>query len=326
MGKLDIGRVSPARRTWLKGFAAGGAMLSMGDSWSAAKVDNALRLGVIGPTRAPVFATGYAMARGYLQRELEPLGFSGVSFNTFVNGPDLNEAFLSGALDVGIYGDTPAVVARARGLDARLIGLEDIGMNTWLLTPRGGVSSVRELDGKVVAVALGSYMHRYVLGALREAGIARSTRIVYMLARDAGAALEKGSVDAFAAQVDVGPLLASRGFPVIDEAARHPALLGSSVIVASTDVLRRAPQLPAAWNRARRNAIGEIQRDSDAYYAFHAAQTGFPVDAIKASHPVPHMPTEPYPSGGLQLLGGVKRFLLDDHLIRNDFSLEQWRV
>jgi ABC-type nitrate/sulfonate/bicarbonate transport system substrate-binding protein len=34
----------------------------------------------------------------------------------FANGPDLNEALSGGSLDVGIYGDTPALVGRAAGL------------------------------------------------------------------------------------------------------------------------------------------------------------------------------------------------------------------
>lgn len=266
------------------------------------------------------------MAHGQLQRELAPLGYTGVSTHVFANGPDLNEAFLSGSLDIGIYGDTPALVARAKGFDGSLIGIDEIGMNVWLLTPRGGVKSIKELEGKVVAVALGSYMHRYVLGTLKEAGILKTTKVVYMLPRDGEPALEKGAIAAFAAPIDTGPLIASRGYPVIDEAKNHPHLRGSSVIVASSAALKRSPALGAAVLRARKTALQDIRKDPERYYAFHAEISGFPVEVVKASHPISQFPDVAYPPESLQLLEGVRSFLLDEKLIRNDVNLTQWRL
>lgn len=285
-----------------------------------------LRYGFIGPGKRPASGSGWALAQGQLQRELAPLGISDITTHVFPNGPDLNEAFLSGAVDVGIYGDTPAVVARSRGLDGRLIGFDNVGLNVWLHTPRDGVKSVKELEGKVVAVALGSYMHRYVLGLLKEAGILKTTKVVYMLPRDGEAALEKGSVAAFAAPINTGPLLLSKGFPVIDQAEQHPHLRGSSVIVASSKLLQQLPGLPAAWQRARRAAVLDIRKDVERYYAFHAEASGFPVAAIRASYPTSQFFEQPYPAEGLKLLEGVHTFLREENLIREDVDLAQWRV
>ena len=143
-----------------------------------------LRLGYIGPGKKPANATGWALRQGLLQRELAALGFTDVTTRNFPNGPDLNEAFIAGALDVGIYGDTPAIVARSRGLESQLIGFDAVGMNVWLLTPRNGVRSVKELDGKSIGVARGSYMHRYVLGLLKEHGLQKSVKVIHMFPRD----------------------------------------------------------------------------------------------------------------------------------------------
>jgi sulfonate transport system substrate-binding protein len=283
-----------------------------------------LRLGYIGPGKKPANATGWALRQGYLQRALAPLGFNEVTTRNFPNGPDLNEAFVSGALDVGIYGDTPAIVARSRGLESQLIGFDAVGMNVWLLTPRDGVRSVKELEGKSIGVARGSYMHRYVLGLLKENGLQKSVKVIHMFPRDGEAALDQGSIAAFAAQIDVGPLLASRGYPVIDEAEKHPTLRGSSVIVASNKILSAAPGLPAAWTRARRTALQEIRRDSAAYYAFHAEVSGFPLETVKISHPLSQLPETPYPPEGMALLEEVKKFLLAENLVNRDFALAEW--
>ena len=318
--------VDTGRRRLLRGaVAATAATLPLFSIAQGAPGAGVLRLGYIGPGKKPAAATGWALRQGLLQRELAPLGFKEVVTRNFPNGPDLNEAFISGVLDVGIYGDTPAVVARSRGLDARLIGFDTVGMNVWLLTPRDGVHSVRELEGQAIGVARGSYMHRYVLGLLKEHGLQKSVKVIHMFPRDGEAALDQRSIAAFAAQIDVGPLLASRGYPVIDEADRHPTLRGTSVIVASSKLLATAAGLPAAWTRARRAAIAEMRADSAAYYAFHAEVSGFPLEAVKASHPLSQYPEAAYPAEGLGLIEEVKKFLLAEKLVTQDFALGQWQ-
>ncbi|MDQ0027168.1 NitT/TauT family transport system substrate-binding protein/sulfonate transport system substrate-binding protein [Variovorax paradoxus] len=315
-----------SRRRLLRGAVAAAAASALPGFSLAQGSSQVLRLGYIGPGKKPAAATGWALRQGHLQRELAPLGFKEVTTRNFPNGPDLNEAFLSGALDVGIYGDTPAVVARSRGLDGQLIGFDAIGMNVWLLTPRNGARSVKELEGQTIGVARGSYMHRYVLGLLKENGLQKSVKVIHMFPRDGEAALDQGSIAAFAAQIDVGPLLASRGYPVIDEAEKHPALRGTSVIVASSKLLAAAPELPAAWTRARRAALQEIRSNSADYYAFHSEVSGFPLEIVKISHPLSHFPEAAYPPEGLALLDEVKKFLLAENLVSRDFALAQWRA
>lgn len=314
------------RRRLLIGAAAAGVAGALPSFSIAQGTGQPLRLGYIGPGKKPANATGWALRQGHLQRELASLGFRDVTTRNFPNGPDLNEAFLAGALDVGIYGDTPAIVARSRGLEGQLIGFDAVGMNVWLLTPRNGARSVKALDGQSIGVARGSYMHRYVLGLLKENGLQKSVKVIHMFPRDGEAALDQGSIAAFAAQIDVGPLLASRGYPVIDEAERHPTLRGTSVIVASNKVLAAAPGLAAAWTRARRTALQEIHQDSAAYYAFHADVSGFPLEVVKVSHPLSQFPEAAYPAEGMALLDDVKKFLLAENLVSRDFELAQWRV
>ena len=315
-----------SRRRLLRGVIAAAAASALPGFSLAQSSGQVLRLGYIGPGKKPAAATGWALRQGHLQRELAPLGFKEVTTRNFPNGPDLNEAFLSGALDVGIYGDTPAIVARSRGLEGQLIGFDAIGMNVWLLTPRNGARSVKELEGQTIGVARGSYMHRYVLGLLKENQLQKSVKVMHMFPRDGEAALDQGSIAAFAAQIDVGPLLASRGYPVIDEAEKHPALRGTSVIVASSKLLAAAPGLPAAWTRARRTALQEIRRNSADYYAFHSEVSGFPIEIVKISHPLSHFPEAAYPPEGLALLDEVKKFLLAENLVSRDFALAQWRA
>ena len=315
---------SSNRRQWLLGaLAASVPMLSQAQSQGGAQT---LRIGYIGPGKKPAYATGWALQQGLLQRELNTLGFSQVVTRVFPNGPDLNEAFIADHLDIGIYGDTPAVVAHAQGFQGKLLGFDCVGMNTWLLTPKAGIKTVEDLQGKVLGVALGSYMHRFVLGLLRQHGLTGKVKVVHMLPRDGAPALERGDVAAFAAPINLGPTLAQQGFPVLAEATQYPTLLGTSVIVISPRLLERLPQFPAAWGRVRSLALREIRGDSAAYLAFHAEASGFPLAAVKASVSLSNLPDQAYPEQGLRLISEVKRFLLDEKLVRKDFAVERWKI
>ena len=324
---------NPARRRFTGALGALGGALLTGISTARAQApapaagDPAiLRVGYIGTGKVQIAPSGWALQQGYLPRELKTLGIAGVKTFAFPNGPDLNEALGAGALDVGIYGDTPAIVARSRGFATRLIGFETVGMDAWLLTPKGGARTLADLKGKVLAVPLGSYMHRYVIGALKEAGLSGSVRVAYMLARDAEPALSRGDVGAFAAQIEVGPLLAQRGYPVLDQASRHKNLVGTSVIIAAEKTLARYPALPQAWQRARLEALAEIRKDPEKYYDFHSRSTSFPVDAVRVSYPLTQFPDQLYPARGLELLDSAKRFLIAENLIKQDFALGTWQL
>ena len=190
------------RRQWLLA-----ALASAVPGWAMAQTAAAaqtLRLGYIGPGRKPAYATGWALQQGILQRELEPQGITQVVTRVFPNGPDLNEALIAGHLDIGIYGDTPAIVAHAQGFQGRLLGFDSVGMNAWLLTPRTGVKSLQELQGKVVGWPWAP-MHRFVLGLLKLQGLSGKVKVVHMLPRDGAPALERGDVAALRHPIILAP-------------------------------------------------------------------------------------------------------------------------
>src|SRR6476469_4853829 len=146
-----------------------------------------LRFGFISSSggQAPTGPAGWAIKKGILKPELRKIGISEIRLANFPNGPDLNEALVSGALDIGIYGDAPALVARSRGIATRLIGQEQVGMNVWLVAKKNGPRSIAELKGQKVATSKGSYMHRYLLGLLQESGLSKTVKVVHLLPRDA---------------------------------------------------------------------------------------------------------------------------------------------
>ncbi len=287
-----------------------------------------LRLGIISvkSTKIPTGPIGWAMHQGKLLPELQKLGIKQVQTFSFPNGPNLNEALVTGQLDVGIYGDTPAIIARSNGIPTRLISQEQVGTNAWLLAKKNGPRSIAELKGQKVATSKGSYMHRYVIGLLQKSGVADKVTVVHLLPNEAQAALERGNVAAIAASTGTGPILQSRGFPVLDEAIKHPDLPGTSVTVITEAFLVKHPDLPQKWNQLKQAAVKDIKAKPEAYYKFHAEVSGYPVNVVKASFPIKQFPEEPIPAKGLQLLQGTKQFLVDQKLAKSDFQLTDWIV
>lgn len=284
-----------------------------------------LRFGFIGTGEVqPVGPEGFGFRYGSLARELERLGFQRPSFVRFANGPDLNEALSGGSIDLGIYGDTPALVGRAAGLPTRLINQTVVGMDAWLLAPHSGVKSVAELEGKVVATSKGSYMHRYLAGLLLDEGLTGKVTLAHLLPGDAQAALERGDIAAYAAPAQTAPLLVQAGAVVIDRASYHPGLSGSSVTVMTEAFLREHPRFPEKWNALRERAVAELVSAPERYYAFHAATLRLPLDVVKQGYPLTLIPREPLSRAGRSLLEGTKNFLVRQGLAQRDFELADW--
>lgn len=285
-----------------------------------------LRLGYISSSsgKTPTGPTGWALHKGRLKPELQKLGITELRLLGFPNGPNLNEALVAGQVDVGIYGDTPAIVARSNGVPTKLIGQEQVGTNAWLVAKKNGPRSLAELKGQKVATSKGSYMHRYLIGLLQKSGIAQQVTVVHLLPPEAQAALERGDVAAIAAPTGTGPLLLAKGYPVLDEAVKHRDLPGTSVTVATEAFLAKYPDFPKTWYRIRQASLQEIKARPQEYYQFHAQASGYPIDIVKASFPLSQFPDEPLPARGLQLLESTKQFLVSQKLARSDFKLTDW--
>ncbi|MDX2270861.1 MAG: ABC transporter substrate-binding protein [Cyanobacteriota bacterium] len=292
---------------------------------ATAQSNTVLRYGFISAAgKTPVGPDGWALQKGILTSMLQETGFSEVEVFPFPNGPNLNEALSAGALDIGTYGDTPAIVAKAAGIDTRAIRQTHVGMNVWLVGQKGDPTTLDQLAGQTVATQLGSYMHRYLIGLLSESDLLKKVTIVPLLSKDAQPALERGDIAAYAAPVGFGPLLISQGFPVIDQAADHPPLRGTSITVATVAFLKDHPDFPQLWNQAIEESVKDLKATPEAYYQFHAKAVGFPVEVIRDSYPVDEFPVEAFSPEGLSLLEGAKAFLVSQQLAKSDFNISDW--
>jgi NitT/TauT family transport system substrate-binding protein/sulfonate transport system substrate-binding protein len=300
--------------------AASGAAAGPGDGFT-------LRIGAIGTGNKLSGPLGYLDSTGGLVPALASLGVTGVKVVTFPNGPDLNQALAAGELDVATYGDTPALVARGAKQPTRLIAQAQVNLDAGILAKKaGGPASLADLAGRKVAVQTGSYIHRYLLGALGAAGV-EPAEIIHVYSSDVEAALERGDVDAAAVPIANVEALKAHGYPLIDLASRnHPGYRGTSSTVVTETFLAARPGIVAAWQDAQRTATAKAKADWAGFLAYTVGISGFPPTIVAATTVADQWQPEPFTPEGLELLRGTKQFLVENGFIRSDFDLDQWIV
>lgn len=268
-------------------------------------------------------AEGWGFYKGIIQEELKKYGVKEVKLAGFPNGPDQTESLISGRLDFGSLGDTPAIIARAGGAKTRLIAQPGTRTIGYLIAKKNGPKTLQDLKGKTIAIQKGSFMHRYVVGLLKDAGVT-DYKLVHMLIPDAQAALANGSVDAMT-NTGVNALTSlANGYPQLDVSSDHPELLGTSATVVSEAFLEKFPDFPKVWNAAREKALADLKQHPDEYYEFIAGIQKTTVENVKKLSPIEDIKETAFTDEGLALLEGTKNFLVEEKIAKKDFAIGDW--
>jgi aliphatic sulfonates family ABC transporter substrate-binding protein len=143
----------------------------------------------------PVLMT--ARANKDLETLLTPKGFA-VEWIEFQFGPPMLEAMRVGSIDIGAVGDTPPIFAQAAHGDLLYIAANHGAPQSVLLPAGSKIQTLADLKGKKLAFGRGSSAHNFALMVLEKAGL-RYDEIepVYLGPADAGAAFERGAIEAW---------------------------------------------------------------------------------------------------------------------------------
>jgi NitT/TauT family transport system substrate-binding protein len=132
-----------------------------------------------------------------LSGELKDLPYT-IDFKRFNTGSPVASAVASGALDVGIVGDTPVISLAANGAPVKVVASTQTSLDGVGIVARKGIHSVADLKGKTVAIWNGSWSQQLAYKALDEAGVPRnSVTFKFLLPAEASLALTQGDIDAF---------------------------------------------------------------------------------------------------------------------------------
>jgi sulfonate transport system substrate-binding protein len=189
-----------------------------------------------------------AKQKQVFEQRLKSLGVDNVRWVEFQFGPPLLEALGAGAVDFGVTGDTPPILAQSAGAKLVYTASSPAVQNAILVPKDSPIKSVADLKGKKVAFGKGSSSHNFTVQALKKGGLAYADIVpAFLSPADAVAAFSTGSVDAWAvwdpyfaiaeskhnarALVTTADGLGSNSFYLAnrDFAERHPAVLKAAV-------------------------------------------------------------------------------------------------
>jgi sulfonate transport system substrate-binding protein len=268
---------------------------------------------------------GFAYSKGLLQQWLKS---SGVTLNLaqFANGPLLTAAMVGGSVDMGVLGDTPALIAESQGLQARFISQPELGLVAWVVA-QPSIKTLGQLAGKTLARQQGSYLDRYVQGLFAEKGLLGQVHLVAMLSAQATPAFEAGSLDAMTIQPTTWPQLEANGkkYNILAESETTPSLEGTQAAIIANKELAAHPDLASIWNTVRVKSVQYAEANASAYYAWSAAQGSTTAALEQETAPLSDYPIPNFTASGTKQLQGTLDFLVSQQEAKS-FSIQSWEL
>ena len=128
---------------------------------------------------------------------LERNGFKG-QFTMFSFGPAVNEALVSGALDIGFIGDMPSVSLAAVNARTTVIGRQSVFRGAIVASTKSDIKTLGDLKGKKIHGPIGSSIYLAALAMLEKASLKPATdvEVTNMGFADLSDAIRAGQIDA----------------------------------------------------------------------------------------------------------------------------------
>lgn len=105
-----------------------------------------------------------AYSLGYIEEELNAVGYTAEYYGFAQAGPAINEAFASKEIDVAVYAEFPLITATSNGVN--IVGFALANSETrygLFVTEASGIQSMADLDGKSIIVGQGTILQKYFM-------------------------------------------------------------------------------------------------------------------------------------------------------------------
>lgn len=211
-----------------------------------------VRIGAVGQSNVLTEAAGIAQENGYLEEELEKEGYTAEIVGFAQAGPAINEAFSAGEIDMAVYGDMPATIAKASGVDTTIFAAENTECQMGILVQNDSdITSADDLKGHKVIVARGTIYHQYFKSLIADAGIGEDELEQINTFSDAASVMAGKEADALITSASIAYYLEKKGIgKVIETTVDHPQWTSQFLAVSNTTFLKENPNAAKAFIRA----------------------------------------------------------------------------
>ena len=226
-----------------------------------------LRIGVGGQDDSYIMELGtFAYTQGYLEEELNAVGYTFDPYIFKQTGPEVNEALASGALDGAIYGDLPAFTSKSNGIDTTIIATANPKAQYAILTVGDAIQKPKDLEGKRVVVMQGTVMQYFWEQYVAENGI-DAGKVEIINSPDAASLLQTGEADAYVAVAYVVKYMEELGIGrLFDDSGDLENGSTTTVVTLKNDFLAEHPEVAVAINKALIRAYNDATDDPNSFY------------------------------------------------------------
>lgn len=198
--------------------------------------------------------------KGLIEKALAPQGIT-VRWVQSLGSNKALEFLNAGSIDFGSTAGAAALLARINGNPIKAVYAFSRPEWTALVTrPKTGITAVKDLKGRRVAVTRGTDPHIFLIRALRGAGLTeRDVKLVLLQHPDGRTALDRGDVDAWAG---LDPIMAAAEIENGDVLFHRDAAANTwGILNVREDFARQNPDLTrtvlAAYEEARKAALAD---------------------------------------------------------------------
>ncbi len=205
----------------------------------------------------------------------------------FDSGASVNQAVQNRQVDVGLAGSTAIAAGVPAQLQYKVVWIHDvIGSSEALAVRKGtGISSVKDLVGKRVAVPFGSTSHYALLAAITKAGIdLNKVTILDLEPGDIVNAWQDSAIDAaYVWQPSLAKILADHGAVLTDSAQlADRGVLTADLGFVSTELRDDFPDVVQTWAEQENRAVEQIKSDPSTAAAAIGAELGISAAEVES--------------------------------------------
>lgn len=227
-----------------------------------------LRIGTGGRADSPtLYLASVAKEKGYLEEELNKVGYT-LDLSVFAGaGPEINEALAAGELDGAVYGEFPAFTSKSNGIDTKIIAVVNGQQQYAVLSANDEIKTAKDLEGKKVIVPLGTVTQFFWDSYAKARGIDTGSVEIINAVSDAESLLQTGDADAYVMVASSLYSYEAKGLgKVIDTGSDVPEASTEYVFTLKSDLIDANPEVPVAINKALIKAFEDIKKDPQLLY------------------------------------------------------------
>lgn len=216
-----------------------------------------------------------AQNNGYLEEELNKVGYTLKVTGFQGQGPEINAAIMSGSLDAGNYAEFPSYTSKASGADTTIVAITNPQFTYGILAKSDDIKTVKDLEGKKIVVQQGSALQYVWEQIVADAGIDDSkVEVINSNVVDGLSLVQTGDADAVLSSSTSILNFANQGQGHVVEGIDAGKIYTTTLFNVSSKLLEETPELGVAINKALIRSYEQIKENPDELYTTLGARYG----------------------------------------------------